>query len=124
MAHGFLQSLDPNLKVYSAGTRPAARVQPNSIRVMTEVKIDISHHQPTHVDQYIHEAFDYVITVCDGAKEICPVFTGTVRHRLHMGFDDPYEAKGTQEEILGEYRRVRNEIMSAFRQWYEGMRKE
>ena len=110
MAHGILQSLDPTLKVCSAGTRPAAEVHPLGIKVMKEIGIDISQHYSKSIEQYIDEEWDYVITVCGGAKESCPVFTGKVGHRLHIGFDDPDAFKGTEEEILPKFRRVRDEI--------------
>lgn len=119
MAHGFLQSFDSNLQVYSAGTSPAERVNPNAIRVMSEVGIDISQHIPTHVDKYIAEEWDYVITVCGGANENCPVFTGKVKQRWHLGYDDPAEATGTEEEILAEFRRVRDEIKTGFYSFYK-----
>jgi arsenate reductase len=63
----------------------------------------------------ISETFDYVITVCDGAKEVCPVFTGIVKHRLHMGFEDPANATGTDEEKLNVYRKVRDKIEKEFK---------
>ncbi|HQY20992.1 MAG TPA: arsenate reductase ArsC [Ignavibacteria bacterium] len=118
MAEGFLRDLDKDLGVYSAGTFPAEKVNPNSIVVMNEIGIDISANKPNDVSDYVNENFDYVITVCDNAKEICPVFTGNVKHRLHLGFIDPAEAKGTPEEILQEYRDVRDEIKSTFRHFY------
>jgi len=118
MAEGFLRDLDKDLDVYSAGTFPAEKVNPNSIVVMNEIGIDISANKPNDVSDYVNENFDYVITVCDNAKEICPVFTGNVKHRLHLGFIDPAEAKGTPEEILQEYRDVRDEIKSTFRHFY------
>ncbi len=118
MAHGFLQSLDKNLKVYSAGTEPADKVNPNAVKVMSEVGINISMHQPKHVNNYLRESWDYVITVCGGAKETCPNFTGNVKNLIHIGFDDPWAARGTEEFIMSEYRRVRGEIMSAFGKFY------
>ena len=118
MAHGFLQSLDKDLKVFSAGTEPADKVNPNAVKVMSEVGIDISMHQPRHVNEYLQEAWDYVITVCGGAKETCPYFTGNVKNREHIGFDDPWAASGTEEFIMSEYRRVRDEIMAAFGKFY------
>lgn len=121
MAEGILKSLDPNLEVFSAGTKPADRVQPNSIKVMKEIGIDITDHRPKNVDEYVHDHFDYVITVCDGAREICPVFTGKVKQKLHIGFEDPYEATGKEEEILNAYRKVRDEINHSFRKWYSGL---
>jgi len=119
MAHGFLQSFDKRLLVFSAGTEPAARVNPTAIDVMKKVGIDISKHRPTHVSQYLNEEWDYVITVCDSAKETCPVFPGKVRHRLHMGFDDPSHVKGSYTEIINEFYRVRNDIRDEFYKLYE-----
>lgn len=118
MAQGILQSLDPELDVHSAGVRPAAEVHPLGIKVMAEIGINISTHFPKHVDQYISEPWDYVITVCGGAKESCPVFLGKVGKRLHIGFDDPDAFKGTDEEILPEFRRVRDEIRREMQKFY------
>jgi arsenate reductase (thioredoxin) len=118
MAHGFLQSFNNNLIVRSAGTEPASRVNPTAIRVMLESGIDISRHKPESVDQYKTEEWDYVITVCDHANETCPVFSGKVKSRLHMGFEDPSHAEGTEEYILSEFRRVRDEIKEAFIELY------
>ena len=118
MAQGILQSLDPELDVHSAGIRPAAEVHPLGIKVMAEIGIDLSSHFPKHVDQYISKAWDYVITVCGGAKESCPVFLGTVGKRLHIGFDDPDAFKGTDEEVLPEFRRVRDEIRREMQKFY------
>jgi len=114
MAEGFLKSFNPQLEVYSAGTQPAARVHPMVVAVMREVGIDLSRSLPKRVDQFITQPFDYVITVCDHAKETCPVFTGKVKHRLHIGFDDPAEATGTEQETLTTFRRVRDEIRNQF----------
>ena len=100
MAHGFMKTIDPKLQVYSAGTHPAAVVNPNAIAVMQELGIDISTHTPTLVDKYIHEEWDYVITVCGGAKEVCPAFMGNVKHRLHIGFGDPRGGVGDPEYVL------------------------
>ncbi len=118
MAEGFLKYLDKNLEVYSAGTNPDKKINPRAVKVMAEKGIDISNGVPELVDDYIDTSFDYVITVCDGAKEKCPVFTGTVNHRLHIGFDDPAEATGTEEEILYVFRRVRDEIFRDFSELY------
>ena len=118
MAEGFLKSFDSQLEVFSAGTKPASQVHPKAIQVMKERGIDLSSHHPKMVDQFLSESFDYVITVCDNAKETCPVFVGRVKHRLHIGFDDPAEARGTEEEILAEFRRVRDEIEHKFRTFY------
>jgi len=114
MAHGFLQSFDKNIEVHSAGTEPALQVNQMAVKVMNEVGIDISHHIPKLVDIYLNDEWDYVITVCDNAKETCPVFFGKVKHRLHMGFEDPSHATGTNEHILSEFRRIRDEIKNSF----------
>ncbi len=118
MAEGFLKSFDPALEVFSAGTFPGQRVNPNAVKVMKEIGIDISHQVPEKVDKYIEEEWDYVITVCGGANESCPHFTGKVKNRLHIGFDDPADAIGDEEEVLAEYRRVRDEIQDGFYDFY------
>ena len=118
MAEGYLKSIDSGLEVYSAGTKPAAKVNPYAVKVMEETGIDISSGTPELVDKYTHLPFDYVITVCDNAKAACPVFTGKVANRLHIGFDDPADAVGTEEEILSVYRRVRDEIQDSFYKFY------
>jgi arsenate reductase len=122
MAEGFLKSFDKTLEVHSAGTHPADKVNPNAVKVMHEIGIDISHHVPELVDKYIDEEWDYVVTVCGGAKEVCPAFTGKVKHRLHIGFDDPADAVGSEEEVMAVYRRVRDEIKDGFHQFYLEMR--
>lgn len=114
MAEGFLRSFDNNLEVYSAGTRTEKIVNPYAVKVMAEKGINISKQFPKSVDAFLNESFDYVITVCDGAKEVCPVFTGTVKHRLHIGFEDPADAKGTFDMKLKVYRKVRNKIEKEF----------
>ncbi len=118
MAEGFLKSFDKNLDVRSAGTAAAGFVHPRAIAVMKEIGIDISHGHSKNVDRFLDEAFDYVITVCDHAKETCPVFTGKVKHRVHIGFEDPVEAVGTEEFVMSEFRRVRDEIRDRLSQFY------
>ncbi len=111
MAHGWLQHLaGPGAVVRSAGTKPSG-VHPLSIQVMAEVGIDLSEYTSDHVDQYADEAFDAVITVCDHAKEACPVFHHAKR-TLHHAFDDPDDKTGTLSEaqMLPKFRRVRDEI--------------
>ena len=110
MAHGFLQSFDPKLEVYSAGTKPAEKVNLLAVKVMQAIGIDMSHHTPHNVSEYLNESWDYVITVCGGANDSCPTFIGNVKHRIHIGFDDPSEAVGSEEYIMSEFRRVRNEM--------------
>ena len=114
MAHGFVQLQHPDWEVYSAGTQPAAKVNPLAVAVMQEVGIDISQHTPHHVQEYVNQSWDYVITVCGAANETCPIFVGQVKHRLHIGFDDPSDALGSEEHILSEFRRVRDEIHQKF----------
>ena len=118
MAEGFLKAMDPSLEVYSAGTQPGGRVHPVAVEVMKEKGIDLSNGHPKPVEQFINTTFDYVITVCDGAKEACPVFSGEVKRRLHISFDDPAEATGTPEEIKAVFTRVRDEIERDFTRFY------
>lgn len=118
MAHGFLQSFDSNIEVCSGGTEPATQVNAKAVEVMKEVGIDISTHVPVHVNTYLGQEWDYVITVCGGADKNCPAFTGKVGKRIHIGFDDPSHVVGTQEFVDSEFRRVRDEIRDAFARFY------
>ena len=118
MAQGILKSLDKDIRVYSAGTDPSAEVHPKAIRAMKEIGIDISHNRPKHVDQFLDQRFNHVITVCDGANETCPAFTGDVKKRHHIGFDDPAAATGSEEEIMNVFRRIRDEIKRDFDKFY------
>ena len=97
MAMGFLRAIDANLDVQSAGTNPTSAVNPYAIKTMAEVDIDLSKEQPKSVERYLGEEWDFVITVCGGANESCPVFTGKVGKRMHIGFDDPASATGTDD---------------------------
>jgi len=124
MAEGLLKSFDKNLEVYSAGTKPAEKVNPFAVKAMQEIGIDISEGKAENVDKYLSQSFDYVITVCDNAKETCPVFIGNVKHRLHIGFDDPADAVGTEEEVMPVYRRVRDEIKKDFYDFYKSNLKD
>lgn len=114
MAQAYLQAFDKNLEVHSAGTNPAERVHPMAIEVMLEDGYDISRQKTKHVEQYLGKCWDYVITVCGGANESCPVFSGSVEHRLHFGFDDPAAVSGSQDYIKAEFRRIRDEIKNRF----------
>jgi len=118
MVHGFLQSFDKDITVRSAGTEPAKQINRTAVKAMKEIGIDINHHTPKMVDQYLNDEWDFVITVCGGAQEVCPAFIGKVKHRLHIGFDDPSHAIGTEEYIWSEFIRVRDEIKEAFRKFY------
>jgi arsenate reductase (thioredoxin) len=119
MAEGFVRHFRPEFEVYSAGTAPAAEVHPLAVKVMAEEGIDISDGEPKLVNQFIDHDFDYVITVCDDAKETCPVFIGSVKEQLHMGFEDPAMATGSDEEVLGVFRRVRDEIKRDFKMFID-----
>ena len=121
MAHGFLQSFAPTWVVSSAGTEPSGKVNEKAIEVMKDAGIDISHHTSDNVGKYLNQEWDYVITVCDDAKETCPIFEGKVRNKLHIGFDDPSETEGTAEEIHADFIRVRNEIRKAFYELYNNI---
>lgn len=118
MAHGFLQAMNANWVVRSAGTAAAGKLNEGAVKAMAEVGIDISTHTSDSVEKYLNDEWDYVITVCGGANESCPAFTGKVKHRLHIGFDDPSHAVGTTEFIVNEFRRVRDEIKTHFAQFY------
>jgi arsenate reductase len=118
MAQGFLKSFDDKIEVESAGTQPASKVSPKAIKVMGETGIDISKNSPKSVDEFLYDEWDYVITVCDDAKETCPVFLGKVKHRMHFGFEDPSNASGSEEFIMSEFRRIRDEIKTTFFRFY------
>lgn len=111
MAEGFLRKLIPEWSIFSAGTIPANKVNSYAIEVMKEAGIDISKQYPKLIDEFIERSFDYVITVCDNAKESCPVFTGNVKERIHTPFEDPVNASGTDEQKKAVYRDVRDKIM-------------
>jgi arsenate reductase len=118
MTEGFLRSLDPGLALFSAGTAPAARVNPFAVRAMKEISIDIAGQTPKHVGQFVGEPFDFVVTVCDDADKNCPRFSGKVGKRLHIGFPDPAKATGTDDEKMAIFRKVRDDIRVRFREFY------
>jgi arsenate reductase (thioredoxin) len=108
MAEGLLRHLDgSNFEVYSAGVEPSS-VKPEAIAVMQEIGIDISGHRSKSVDEFLGQEFDYIITVCDNAKEHCPIFPGKAK-RIHWSFDDP-SAAGDEATRLAVFARVRDEI--------------
>lgn len=123
MAHGFLQSFDKNLQVFSAGTEASGKLNSKAVEVMNEIGIDISGHTSDSVEKYLDEKWDYVITVCGGANESCPAFVGDVKHRLHIGFDDPSHVVGSEAFIMSEFHRVRDEIKTRFHQFYLDVKK-
>ena len=118
MAHGFLQSFDDRITVCSAGTQASGKLNQKAVAAMKDAGIDISQHTSDAVDKYLNEEWDYVITVCGGANEECPAFFGKVKNRLHIGFDDPSHAVGTEEFIRSEFIRVRDEIRAGFYKFY------
>ena len=118
MAHGFLQFFDKDLIVRSAGTEASGKLNEKAVSVMSKIGIDISHHTSDSVEKYLDEEWDFVITVCGGANEVCPAFIGKVKNRLHIGFDDPSHAEGTEEFIMSEFYRARDEIKDAFFRFY------
>ena len=118
MAEGFLRAFNKDLIVHSAGTKPSKQIHPNAVKVMAELGVDLDKNYPKLVNEFIDKEFDYVITVCGDAKENCPIFTGKVKHNLHIGFEDPDKVTGTEKEILFEFRRIRDEILRDFFAFY------
>lgn len=113
MAEGVLRHFGGNkFEVFSAGTKPS-QVNKKGIKVMKEIGIDISGHRSKHMDEFKDQEMDYVITVCDNAKESCPVFPGKAQ-RLHWSFPDPPK-QGVEDEVLNEFRRVRDLIVEKFK---------
>ena len=114
MAEGLLRhEADDRFEVFSAGTKPG-QVRPEAIAVMRELGIDLSGHRSKHVDEFAGQAFDYVLTVCDNAKESCPIYPGHT-NRLHRSFDDPAAVQGSEPDRLAVFRRVRDEIRNYLR---------
>jgi arsenate reductase (thioredoxin) len=118
MAEGLLRhDAGERFAVESAGTRPSV-VSPEAIAMMRELGIDISAQRSKHVDEFRGRRFDYVITVCDNARESCPVFPGATT-RLHHGFDDPAAFPGPEDERLARFRRVRDELRGYLKRFAE-----
>ena len=111
MAHGLLREYTNNINIYSAGTHPEP-VNPYAIKVMQEVGIDISHYSSNHINDYVNICFDYVFTVCDNAKKKCPVINSS--NILHHSFLDPAKAKGNEDDVLYQYRNVRDLLKDYF----------
>ena len=118
MAHGFMQSFDESLTVCSAGTKASGKLNAGAVKAMKEIGIDISKHTSDSMEKYLGEDWDYVITVCGGANESCPTFNGNVKKRMHIGFEDPSDAVGSEEFIESEFRRIRDEIKDRFYNLY------
>ncbi len=122
MAEGILREASKGiLHVESAGSNPAGYVHPKSIEVMSEIGIDLSTHHSKHMDDFLDRRVDTVITVCGNADQACPMFPGQL-NRHHWGFEDPAHATGTEEEILAEFRRVRDQIRLVFEAYAAGIR--
>jgi len=105
------------IEAFSAGTEPQG-LNPRAVQVMAEIGIDISGNSSDHLSRYEGQPFDYVITLCGDANENCPLFFGGVK-RLHMGFEDPAKAQGTEDELMNAFRRVRDEIRRQMREFFE-----
>jgi arsenate reductase len=122
LAEGILSAaLGDSFVVQSAGSKPAGYVHPLAIQVMKEIGIDISGHRSKHLDEFLNQPIETVITVCGKADQACPMFPGQV-NRHHWGFYDPAHATGTNEEKLAVFRRVRDEIKLAFEAYADGRR--
>jgi arsenate reductase len=120
LAEGILRAAAGDiLNVQSAGSKPAGYVHPLAIQVMKEIGIDISNHRSKHMDEFLKQPVETVITVCGNADQACPMFPGQV-NRYHWGFDDPAHATGTDAEKLGVFRRVRDEIKRVFEAYGAG----
>lgn len=120
LAEGILRAaVGDLLDVRSAGSRPAGYVHPKAVEVMREIGIDISDHRSKHLDEFLNQDVETVITVCGNADQACPMFPGQV-NRHHWGFDDPAHATGSDEEVLAVFRRVRDEIRRVFEAYAAG----
>ena len=114
MAEGLLRhDAGDRFEVESAGTKPG-QVRPEAIAAMREIGIDISSHRSKHVDEFQNQSFDYVLTVCDNAKETCPIYPGQT-NRIHQNFEDPAAVQGSDEERLTVFHRVRDQIRKYLR---------
>jgi arsenate reductase (thioredoxin) len=122
LAEGILRAVAGDLfQVHSAGSKPAGYVHPLAIQVMKEIGLDISSHRSKHMDEFLKQSVETVITVCGNADQACPTFPGQM-NRHHWGFDDPAHATGTEEEKLTVFRRVRDEIKKVFEAYAAGRR--
>ena len=118
MAEGWLRHLAADrFESFSAGSRPTGFVHPLAIRAMSEAGVGISGHRSKSLDEFAGQEFDLLVTVCDDAREACPVFAGA-KQRVHWGFDDPARAMGSDEERMAVFRRVRDEIGSCIRGFF------
>jgi arsenate reductase (thioredoxin) len=121
MAEGLLRhDGGRDYEVFSAGTRPS-QVRPEAIAAMSEIGIDITGHRSKSADEFAGQHFDYVITVCDNAKESCPIFPATTQ-RIHWSLDDPAAVQGSEAQRLAEFRRVRDQLRGRLRGFIQGNR--
>ncbi len=122
MAEGILRAVAGDVvDVFSAGSKPAGYVHPLAIAVMREIGIDLSSHTSKHMNEFLSRPVTTVITVCGNADQACPIYPGQV-NRHHWRFDDPAHATGTEEQVLAEFRRVRDEIRRVFTAYGAGLR--
>lgn len=122
MAEGILRAAAGELiEVHSAGSKPAGYVHPKAIQVLKEIGLDLSTHTSKHMNEFLNRNITTVITVCGHADQACPTYPGQVNRR-HWGFDDPAHATGTEEEILQQFRRVRDEIKLVFEAYAAGLK--
>lgn len=119
MAEAILNHYGKNIIACSAGVKPAKQVNPNTIKVMEEIGIDISNAQPKNVSLFINDSFDYVITVCDNARETCPNFSGDVKNRLHYSIPDPDIVAGDDAAKLDYFRKIRDLIKELLKDFIE-----
>jgi arsenate reductase len=120
LAEGILRkALGPGFRVASAGSKPAGYVHPLAVRALAEIGIDIGNHRSKHLDEFLADEVETVITVCGNADQACPVFPGQL-NRHHWGFDDPAHATGSEEDQLAVFRRVRDEIRRVFEAYAAG----
>ena len=124
LAEGILQkALGKDYDIQSAGSKPAGFVHPLAVKAMQEIGIDISGHRSKHLEEFLKQQVETVITVCGNADQVCPTFPGQA-NRYHWGFDDPGHATGTEEEKMAMFRRVRDEIRRVFEAYAAGRRDE
>jgi len=122
MAEGILRHVAGDLvEVHSAGSKPAGYVHPKAIAALAEIGLDISAHTSKHMNDFLDRDIATVITVCGNADQACPIYPGQV-NRYHWGFDDPAHATGTEEEVMAEFRRVRDQIQLVFGAYAAGLR--
>ena len=124
LAEFYLKSLDPNLEVHSAGTNPAQAIHPMALELLREAEISHVGGKAKNLDSFLTQSFDFVITVCGAAEENCPSFTGQVKQRLHLGFDDPAALEGSGKEIKRGFLRIFKEIQEVFDDFYQDLEKQ